>query len=45
MQRELRLDAEDPLARARRYALVRETADSLGMIADFTTVTDQRGQR
>ena len=39
------VNAEDPRARARRYALVRETADVLGRIADFTTVTDQRGQR
>ena len=39
------VNAEDPADRARRYALVRETADVLGGIADFTSVTDQRGQR
>ena len=39
------VNAEDPVARARRYALVRETAGVFGRVADFTTVTDQGGQR
>jgi len=39
------VNAEDPAVRARRYALVRETADVLGGIADFTKMTDQGGQR
>ncbi len=38
------VNAEDPLDRARRHALVRETAAVLGRIADFTVVT-QGGTR
>jgi glycyl-tRNA synthetase beta chain len=38
------VNAEDPADRARRYALVRETADVLGRIADFTAIT-QGGTR
>lgn len=39
------VNAEDTTIRARRYALVRETAAVLGGIADFTKVTDQGSQR
>jgi len=39
------VNAEDPSVRARRYALVQETAEVLGGIADFTKVTDQGGHR
>ncbi len=39
------VNAEDPAVRARRYALVRETAEVLEGVADFTKVTDQGGQR
>ncbi len=39
------VNADDAAVRARRYALVRETAEVLGGIADFTKVTDQGGQR
>lgn len=38
------VNAEDPVDRARRYALVRETAGVLGRIADFTAIT-QGGTR
>ena len=38
------VNADDPADRARRYALVRETADVLGRIADFTAIT-QGGTR
>jgi glycyl-tRNA synthetase beta chain len=38
------VNAEDPADRARRYALVREAADVLGRIADFSAVT-QGGTR
>jgi glycyl-tRNA synthetase beta chain len=38
------VNAEDPVDRARRYALVRETAHVLGRIADFTAIT-QGGTR
>lgn len=38
------VNAEDPHDRARRYALVRETAEALGRIADFSVVT-QGGTR
>ena len=38
------VNAEDPLDRSRRHALVRETAAVLGRIADFTVVT-QGGTR
>ena len=39
------VNADDPAVRARRYALVRATAEVFGGVADFTKVTDQRGQR
>jgi glycyl-tRNA synthetase beta chain len=39
------VNAEDAAVRARRYGLVRQTAEVLGGIADFTRVTDQGGQR
>ena len=38
------VNADDPVDRARRYALVRETAHVLGRIADFTAIT-QGGTR
>ena len=38
------VNAEDPVDRARRHALVRETAGVLGRIADFTVIT-QGGSR
>lgn len=39
------VNADDPGVRARRYALVRESAEALGGVADFTRVTDQGGRR
>lgn len=39
------VNAEDAAVRARRYALVRETAEVLAGIADFSKVTDHGGQR
>lgn len=39
------VNAEDPGVRARRYALVRATADALGRVADFDRITDVGGAR
>jgi glycyl-tRNA synthetase beta chain len=39
------VNADDPAVRDRRYRLVRETADTLTLIADFTRITDQGGAR
>ncbi|MGD9694807.1 MAG: glycine--tRNA ligase subunit beta [Thermoleophilia bacterium] len=38
------VNADDPGIRARRYALVRETAAAFARVADFTGVTDQGGR-
>lgn len=37
------VNADDPGVRARRYALVRATADALGRVADFDRITDVGG--
>jgi glycyl-tRNA synthetase beta chain len=39
------VNAEDPGVRARRYALVRETAEAFALVADFDRITDGGGGR
>ena len=39
------VNADDPEVRDRRYRLVRDAAQTLTRIADFTKITDQGGAR
>jgi glycyl-tRNA synthetase beta chain len=39
------VNADDAATRARRYALIRDTAATFGRLADFTKITDQGGER